>query len=185
MAMATTVLRVHSLSRVLIALLMLTFWGCQHQESPDLPVLNLQYLEANTKQGVFYVNDTAFSGMDYGLFPGTTDTSFVKSYQEGREHGAWRQYYSAGQLREVRHFHHGKKEGEYQAWWPNGQHRLVYHFANGEYEGNCREWNVAGVLIKEMNYRQGYEEGAQKLWYNDGKIKSNYVMKNGRLYGLL
>lgn len=183
--MATTVLPAHSLSRIIIAFLALTFWRCQHQEDTNLPVLNLQHVEAKTKQGVFYVNDTVFSGRIYGLFPGTADTSFVKSYLMGKEHGEWKQYFPAGQLREVRYFKQGKKEGEYQAWWPNGEQRLLYHFADGEYEGNCQEWNVEGVLIKDMNYRQGYEEGSQKLWYNNGKIKSNYVMKGGRRYGLL
>ena len=36
-----------------------------------------------------------------------------------------------------------------------------------------------------MNYYNGKEQGSQKVWYNNGKIKSNYVVKDGRRYGLL
>ena len=36
-----------------------------------------------------------------------------------------------------------------------------------------------------MSYYKGYESGGQKVWYPNGLIKSNYIMKNGRRYGLL
>lgn len=185
MGMATSVLQVHFRNKLVVILLFTTLVGCQHQKEQTLPLLNLQHVEAKTQRGIFYVNDTIFSGTVYGLFPGTLDTAFVRSYQNGREHGIWRQYYPNGQVREQRYFQSGKKEGHYQAWWSDGNLRLDYHFSKGEYEGNCREWNTEGVLIRDMNYHQGYEEGSQKLWYSNGEIKSNYVMKNGRRYGLL
>jgi len=62
---------------------------------------------------------------------------------------------------------------------------LTYQFEDDEYEGTCREWNESGRLITEMNYHRGYESGSQKVWYDNGKIKSNYVMESGRRYGLL
>ncbi|MGB3586484.1 MAG: toxin-antitoxin system YwqK family antitoxin [Tunicatimonas sp.] len=158
---------------------------CQHREEQRLPVLNFQHIETKSQRGIFYVNDTIFSGTVYGLSPQTLDTAFVRSYQNGRKHSTWRQYYPTGRIREERYFQSGKKEGHYQAWWPNGNLRLDYHFSGGEYEGNCREWNIDGMLIKDMNYHRGYEQGSQKLWYSTGGIKSNYVMKNGRRYGLL
>ena len=42
-----------------------------------------------------------------------------------------------------------------------------------------------GKLIEELNYLYGYENGSQKVWYLNGKIKSNYVIKNSRRFGLL
>ena len=31
----------------------------------------------------------------------------------------------------------------------------------------------------------GYEEGSQKAWWQNGVIRANYVVKNGRRYGLI
>jgi antitoxin component YwqK of YwqJK toxin-antitoxin module len=36
-----------------------------------------------------------------------------------------------------------------------------------------------------LNYQKGHEEGEQKWWYDNGKIKANYIIKDGRRYGLL
>ena len=41
------------------------------------------------------------------------------------------------------------------------------------------------MLLRVSNYKNGYEHGQQKIWYPDGRIKSNYIIKNGRRYGLL
>ena len=60
-----------------------------------------------------------------------------------------------------------------------------YLFSNDEYEGTCREWNEAGRLVKEMNYKAGYEAGSQRSWYDNGRIRANYVIEDGRRYGLL
>jgi len=150
-----------------------------------LPAVNYQAVHAESRKGVFYVNDTIFSGTVYGLFPDTKDTAFVQNYRDGKEDGIWKQFYPNGQTKEIRYFDHGKKQGEYDAWWANGDKRLSYHFEEGEYHGTCCEWNQEGILIKKMTYQHGYEEGPQKMWYNDGLIKANYVMKAGRRYGLL
>ena len=183
-AMATTVLRVHLLSKI-SGLVFLTLFSCEHRGVGNFPVLHIDSVEARSLKGLLYVNDRAFSGTLYNSFPASSDTSWVKTFIDGKEDGQWKQFYSNGEIRETRHFTQGKKTGEYRAWWPDGRLQLVYHFTDGEYEGTCREWNNKGLLIKEMNYHQGYEEGPQKLWYNNGTIKSNYVMKNGRRYGLL
>jgi len=177
--------RVRLLSKLCSWWLPVFILGCQPRDTPDLPMLNYQDIDIQSRKGELFFNDSLFSGTIFGLYPHTSDTSFVKSYLQGKEHGTWKQFYPDGRLKEERYFSQGKKEGKYQAWWPDGQPRLTYHFHNGEYEGTCREWNAKGVLIKEMNYKQGYEAGRQQLWYNNGKIKSNYVMKDGRRYGML
>ena len=43
----------------------------------------------------------------------------------------------------------------------------------------------SGLLIEEGNFKEGYEFGVQKTWYLNGKVKSNYIIKNNRRYGLL
>lgn len=71
------------------------------------------------------------------------------------------------------------------AWWENGNKKISYLFDNDEYNGICREWNAEGKLIREMSYKKGYEDGPQKMFYDNGKIRSNYVIIKGRRYGLL
>jgi antitoxin component YwqK of YwqJK toxin-antitoxin module len=41
------------------------------------------------------------------------------------------------------------------------------------------------IKIKDFNYKKGYENGSQRMWWSDGKIRANYVIKNGKKYGLL
>lgn len=125
-----------------------------------------------------------FTGYNYSLFP-SGDTAEISGFSEGREHGILFKFYPDRQLREKREFTHGKKAGSYSAWWDNGRKMLLYRFENDEYEGTCQEWNKSGRLIREMNYRRGHEEGPQKLFYDNGKIRANYIVLNGRRYGLL
>lgn len=71
------------------------------------------------------------------------------------------------------------------AWWENGNKQLHYFFEADEYTGTCREWNENGLLVKQIHYLSGHEERAQQWWYDNGKIKANYIIKDGRRFGLL
>ncbi|MBD1397688.1 toxin-antitoxin system YwqK family antitoxin [Pontibacter sp. JH31] len=135
--------------------------------------------------GLLLVKGKPFSGKLYTLFESSTDTAEFISYQNGKEHGEWKKFYPSGQLRERRFFEQGQKTGEYIAWWENGKKQLHYFFEEDEYEGACKEWNEDGRLVKAMHYKNGHEEGPQQLWYDNGKIRANYVIQNGRRYGLL
>lgn len=48
-----------------------------------------------------------------------------------------------------------------------------------------KEWSFDGKLSHLGNFENGQEEGSQKMWYDTGKIRANYVIKNGKRYGLL
>lgn len=135
--------------------------------------------------GIKFLNGRPFSGEIFTLFPGTKDTSVIKYFLEGKEHGTWKKFYPNGRITEQRLFENGLKVGKYVAWWSNGKKQLEYQFKDGEYEGTCREWNEKGLLLKQMNYVKGHEVGAQKWWYENGKIRANYVIINGRRFGLL
>ena len=60
-----------------------------------------------------------------------------------------------------------------------------YNLKDDEYNGSLKEWNRKGQIIKSFNYVNGYENGSQKLWFDNGEVRSNYVIKNNRRYGLL
>jgi antitoxin component YwqK of YwqJK toxin-antitoxin module len=143
---------------------------------------NLQISFQNS--GVFY-QGKPFSGKLFSLDPQTQDTLKIESYSNGNRHGNWIQYYPGHLLREFRTFEQGKKVGVFVQYFPTGKKQVVYNFQNDEYQGLAREWNESGVLIREMHYMAGHEEGSQKLFYDNGQVRANYVMKNGRRFGLL
>ncbi|MEP7324178.1 MAG: toxin-antitoxin system YwqK family antitoxin [Saprospiraceae bacterium] len=132
-----------------------------------------------------YLDDQLFTGRSFWLYEDTGDTAMIQSFLHGREHGLFKKYYKNGKPAELRQYVHGKKTGALITWWENGERQMNYQFKDDEYNGSCREWNELGMLIKEMHYKNGYEDGTQKVYSNDGKIKSNYVIKDGRRYGLL
>ena len=47
------------------------------------------------------------------------------------------------------------------------------------------EWYEDGRLFMERNFHAGQEGGPQKAWGPEGQVYSNYVIKEGRRYGLL
>jgi antitoxin component YwqK of YwqJK toxin-antitoxin module len=168
-------------------ILVLLIAGCSSVTQPDIAesmIINTDK-NLNRKNGVVYLDEKFFTGKIYSLYPNTTDTAEITAYKEGREHGIWKKIYTNGLLKEKREFTNGMKTGEYLAWWENGKQRLAYYFVNDEYEGTCKEWNPEGLLVKEMSYKKGHEEGPQQWWYDNGKIKANYVIADGRRYGLL
>lgn len=134
--------------------------------------------------GVFY-QGKPFSGMLFRLDSQTQDTLKIESYLKGNRHGRWVQYFPGHVLKEFRTFERGKKTGAFVQYFPTGKKQQEYHFQNDEYQGLASEWNERGVLIREMHYVAGHEEGSQKLFYDNGQIRANYVMKDGRRFGLL
>jgi len=135
--------------------------------------------------GILYRSNQLFTGTVFSFYEGTKDTAEVSGFIKGKENGEWKKFYPDHSLKEKREFDNGKKTGQLIAFWENGNKKLVYSFKNNEYEGTCCEWSKEGVLIKEMNYKKGYEDGSQKMFYDNGKVRSNYIMINGRRFGLL
>jgi antitoxin component YwqK of YwqJK toxin-antitoxin module len=140
--------------------------------------------KVETRRGVTYVNDKAFSGWMYSLFP-SGDTSYVQSFLNGKAHGVSKRWYDNNQKEETRYYLNGKNEGHHIGWWENGQMKYEYHFVNDVYEGEFKEWYVTGQPYKIFHYVKGQENGLQQVWERDGKIRSNYEIRNGRLFGLM
>ena len=173
-------------SGMLILLLML-FTGCKQpgKHAVEYKTINATSPGLKAVNGIIYCNDQLFNGTVFALFPNTNDTAAIMNFHNGKENGVWKKKYSKNSLEEIREFKDGKKIGEYMAWWPNGNKKLQYEFKDGEYEGSCYEWNESGQLTKHANYKAGYEDGLQQIFYDNGKIHSNFVVVNGRRYGLL
>lgn len=135
--------------------------------------------------GLVYEQNQPYTGETYALYPATQDTLSIANYVDGKADGEWKRFYEHHLLLERRYYQNGAKIGKMETWWPNGKLQKQYFFKDDEYEGTCREWNSDGRLIQEMNYVKGYEVGPQKMFYDNGKIRCNYLMINGRRYGLL
>jgi len=146
--------------------------------------IHVKNADVQTSGGITRISGKAFSGDLFLLFE-SSDTQYIRSYENGKPHGPWTEWYEAGKIREQRFFNRGQKVGIHRAWWPNGENKWEYAFENGVNQGRHTTWNSEGQLISEMNYDEGQEEGRQVVFYDNGSIKSNYVIKNGRRYGLL
>ena len=160
------------------------------KNSSDISNEKMRLISADNPQisfensGVFF-QGKPFSGKLFSLDTLTQDTLKMESYLKGNRHGIWVQYFPGHVLKECRTFEQGKKTGAFFQYFPTGKKQQEYHFQNDEYQGLAREWNENGVLIREMHYVAGHEEGSQKLFYDNGQVRANYVMKNGRRFGLL
>jgi len=133
--------------------------------------------------GIAYYKGSLYTGHLADMFD-KNDTALSMCYCKGLAQGVCRQWYPNKQLAAERYFVNGSKEGVHKGWWENGGPRFEYHFLNDEYEGEVKEWNRAGSLYKIFHYRKGHEEGSEKLWWDDGRIRANYVVKNGERFGL-
>ena len=138
----------------------------------------------NAHQDTLYATNQLFSGHVYQLFP-NGDTEFVKGFVNGLEEGVQKSWHANRQLAELRVYTAGKKQGVQKSWWPNGRQRFVYTAKDDAYNGVLKEWDEKGMLYRDFNYTNGQEEGSQKMWWPDGSIRANYVIHNGKRYGLL
>jgi antitoxin component YwqK of YwqJK toxin-antitoxin module len=134
-------------------------------------------------QGFLLYKNKPFSGNQYLLFA-NGDTAKIATFLAGKAHGWTKIWYNKNLLTEQRYFVNGKKEGEHKAWWPDGKCRFLYHFKNDEHDGIQQDWFPNGKLAEVFNYRNGHEEGQQQMWFDDGTLKANYVIHDGRRFGL-
>ena len=76
-------------------------------------------------------------------------------------------------------------DGPSRGWYETGAPQFVYEYRNGVSEGVQRQWYPSGQIYTSFNHRAGHETGRQRMWNPDGTIRSNYVIKDGRRFGLL
>lgn len=152
----------------------------------DIPNLYINQLDTALlyHQDTLYFQAKKFSGYIFKLYS-NRDSLRVGSYWNGLEEGVHQKWYPNKQLAEYRFFHLGKKEGKHVGFWEDGKPKFEYHFLDGELQGVTNEWYQNGQPYKVMHYKKGYEEGSQKMWWENGVIRANYIVKQGRRYGLI
>ena len=170
----------------LISIIFPLLFSCKNsEEKTSYNYFNADSVHLQNVNGIFMNAQKPFTGIVFSLFPNSNDTAQISCFKNGRENGLWQQFYPNEKKKQQRYFSDGIKVKTDSAWWENSQLQLVCEFENGEYEGELKEWNAQGILTRGMHYKNGYEEGSQKQFYDNGKVRSNYVMRNGKRIGLL
>ena len=141
--------------------------------------------EITNKNDTVLLNGGKYSGYLFELHTNNSDTLLIQSYVSGLQSGNDKKWFANKNISEDREYSSGKKNGKQIAFWDNGKKRFEFTANNDAYEGEMKEWNFEGKLIHLANYKNGQEEGTQRLWYDNGKIRANYVILNGKRYGLL
>ncbi len=136
-------------------------------------------------QGQLIYEKEPYSG--YAIKDDIHNTILEKArYENGLLHGDVIGYYSNGNVKQIRPYVNGQKHGLHIGWYANGNIRFHYSFENGLGMDNHKEWYENGAPMMDLNYKNGKQFGAQKMWRKDGKLRSNYVVReNGRRYGLM
>jgi antitoxin component YwqK of YwqJK toxin-antitoxin module len=136
-------------------------------------------------QDTVFLNEKKYSGYVVELDAASLDTLSIQGYLDGLQSGVGKKWYSNGQLMEERSYFKGAKNGLQTAYWENGAKKFEFVAREDAYEGEFKEWNIEGNLIHLAHFENGQENGSQKLWDEEGKIRANYVIVNGKRYGLL
>jgi antitoxin component YwqK of YwqJK toxin-antitoxin module len=155
------------------------------QQKQEIKTIIFAHKAIFSYEGATILIDGKVANGEYLGINNQNDTLFIVSYQNGREHGIHRLYYAKNKPKEIRYFNNGWKQGLHVGFYPNGKKAFEYQYKDDEFHGTILEWTSSGILYRNMNYKNGFEEGRQIIRYSNGKIKSNYIVKNGIRYGLL
>lgn len=148
-------------------------------------MVNVGSTDLELVNGVLYYQDSPFEGILVSKY-GDASLKMKLQYAAGRKDGCEKQWYRNGQLSQTRWYSKGLKTGIHSGWWEDGTQKFIYQFnEKGEYDGNRKEWYRNGNLILDFNYSNGKEIGSQRMWTDSGKIRANYVVKNGERFGLI
>ncbi len=132
--------------------------------------------------GVLFYGETLFNGQLREIWP-NGKLKAIRHMANGKEQGLSETYYSNGERESSRWYVNGEKDGLHTGWWENGQKKYEYHFKNGNYDSTFTEWYQSGNLIQRVMYANG-KELYGKGWRENGKLYMNFIMKDGRRYGM-
>jgi antitoxin component YwqK of YwqJK toxin-antitoxin module len=70
-------------------------------------------------------------------------------------------------------------------FWPNGHLRRAFDVRDDMREGEYRTFTIEGKPYELKHFLHGREDGLQQAWDDRGQLYLNYVVKNGRRYGMI
>lgn len=138
---------------------------------------------AEPRSGRLLWHGQAFSGdvIDH------SDPRYVQrtSYRNGLRHGLAQAWYGDGSLAYQRRFADGLRQGEHVGFWPGGWPQFRFRYIDDLFEGEQASYYKNGMPLELRHYRAGQEVGRQQIWAASGELSSNYIVKEGRRYGLV
>jgi antitoxin component YwqK of YwqJK toxin-antitoxin module len=157
--------------------------GCA--QIPEIEVSANDPLISYDAQRVLFYKGQPFLGYIVEYYENGTLMSKT-GYKDGLKEAESIAYYPNGQIQSIRAYAKGEKHGVHRGYYEDGSPEFEYTFVNGKSEGTHVFWYPSGEKAQEMNFVNGQEFGSQKVWRIDGKLRSNYVVReDGRRYGLV
>lgn len=148
-----------------------------------LQVVNV-YADKNLeeKNGRLFYKDKPFTGVAIEPFP---DGSMQKSteYKNGFQHGITKVFGFTGARRYLWNYVDGKKHGLQYGWYLEGPKRYVRNYKAGLLHGESIEWFLHGEKFRQRFFEDGRETKV-KVYYSTSELHTNYVKKDGAIYGL-
>jgi hypothetical protein len=137
------------------------------------------------RQEILFYAQKPFSGFVIGKHLNDKLAS-KNGYLNGKLEGKQAKWYPDGTTMEIRFYHDNRKIARHTGWWENKQMKFEYFIENDIPIKTHREWYPNGQLFSLSNYsKEGQPEGEQKMWFENGQIKANYVIRDGRRFGFL
>lgn len=78
-----------------------------------------------------------------------------RSYQAGKRHGAWLNYYPTGEKHSVETYANGKLHGPAMSWHQNGQVEMEGAYANGQRHGMFKKFGPGGDQVNQAEWTNG------------------------------
>ena len=173
------------MKRYIYIFLLISCIACQQKVGQESVLIKADDSNLKLVNGVLFYKNVEFTGKMYH-FDKLNQTHDTTSYVSGKKDGREIKKYKDQSVAQERFYHKGLKIGIHKGNWENGTPKFEYHYnKNGVYHGDFKEWYSNGQLVKEFHYINGKEDGTQKMWQPDGKIRANYVVKDGERFGLI
>lgn len=173
--------------RIVYLLIFVTIISCAHDRKSSeelIPALSVESTDTSLHftNGYWFKSGLPFSGNIVHRYEDGKINERT-GYYNGKEEGWSYAFFDNSLVSEKRYYHLGEKDSVHSGWWQNGKPRFVYHFKTGVYNGYFTEWYGSGAIYKEIYYVDGKEDRA-KGWRENGKVYMNFIVKEGRRYGL-
>ncbi len=72
-----------------------------------------------------------------------------------------------------------------EEFWPNGKLRRAFDLRGDVRDGEYKTFTVDGKPYEFKHFVRGHEDGLQQAWDDRGELYLNYVVKDGRRYGMI
>jgi antitoxin component YwqK of YwqJK toxin-antitoxin module len=104
-------------------------------------------------------------------------------YRHGVPDGERKEYALNGRVKARGRYRNGQLDGLQEGWFEEGPKRFERHYKRGRLDGVQTEWHIGGSLFREETFADG-KEIAKKILFSDGRLFTNYAMRENRIYGI-